>query len=140
MQIKNEPENKSLLLFALFFHPLLSLFTAVDFIHSKFSKFIVNHAAAKSVFEGADTASARRNRLTELLLELLRVNGTPLIDISLDLAPRNSSRYIGVVRVPQRSGLLPRLLRSRREMAVFNRWVRVRGRFVSFSLSRAICV
>ena len=68
-------------------------------------------------------ADAKRNLLTELLLELLLVNGTPLMDISLDLSPRNSSQYIGVIRVPQRAGLLPRLIRSRRDLAVFNKWV-----------------
>lgn len=37
---------------------------------------------------------------------------------------RNASAYMGVVRVPQRAGLLPRLMRSRRDLAVFNKWVR----------------
>jgi hypothetical protein len=61
--------------------------------------------------------------LTELLLELLRVNGTPLMDVSIDLSPRNSTRYVVVVRVPQRSGLLPRLMALHNDYAFFNRWV-----------------
>ena len=47
-----------------------------------------------------------------------------MLDVSLDVNPRNSSSFVGVVRVPQRSGMLPRLVRSRRGMAIFNRWVR----------------
>ena len=53
------------------------------------------------------------------------MNGTPLLDVSLDLGPRDPSRFVGVVRVPQRSAMLPRLLRSRNGMAVFNKWVSV---------------
>ena len=61
--------------------------------------------------------------LTTLLLKLLKVNGTPLIDVSLDLSPRNSSVYIGVIRVPQRAALLPRLVRPGKNLAFINRWV-----------------
>ena len=63
------------------------------------------------------------------MLELLLVNGTPLLDVSLDLSPRDPSRFVGVVRVPQRSAMLPRLLRSRNGMAVFNKWVSEFGNF-----------
>ena len=59
-----------------------------------------------------------------MLRNLFQVNGTPLLDVSLDVNPRNSSSFVGVVRVPQRSGMLPRLARSRKGMAIFNRWVR----------------
>ncbi len=59
--------------------------------------------------------------------ELLRVNGTPLMDISLDLSPRNSSKYIGVIRVPQRAALLPRLVQSKKDMLSFNKWVSPRS-------------
>jgi hypothetical protein len=45
-----------------------------------------------------ESDSDSKEELTTLVLELLRVNGTPLMDISLDLAPRNSSKYIGVIR------------------------------------------
>ncbi|XP_059087331.1 endothelin-converting enzyme homolog isoform X2 [Tigriopus californicus] len=103
---------------------------ALDFLHQKFGKFIVNHDISlnKAVWKQAEGHGSETNRryLTELVLNLLKVNGTPLLDISLDLAPRNSSSYISVVRVPQRSGLLPRLVRSRKEMALFNRWMRKR--------------
>lgn len=92
----------------------------MDFIHGNFSKFIL-HSPTR-IFEG--DSEARQNLLTELVLRLLRVNGTPLIDVSLDISPTNSSRFVGVVRVPQRSGLLPRLVRSSKDAAVFNRWVR----------------
>ena len=95
------------------------LFSAVSFLHSNFSKFIL-HTTSESDFD----SRGRRNMLTELLLALLRVNGTPLMDVSIDLSPRNSSRFIGVVRAPQRSGLIPGLLRSRRGVAILNKWVR----------------
>lgn len=103
----------------------LFCFSALDFLHQKFAKFIVNHDFRSNKLGRRQGYSSETNRqfLTELVLKLLRVNGTPLLDISLDLAPRNSSTYISVLRVPQRSGLLPRLVQSRKEMALFNRWV-----------------
>jgi hypothetical protein len=73
---------------------IFSRFSAVDFIHSNFTEFLrsTSHLA---MFE---SDSDSKEELTTLILELLRVNGTPLMDISLDLAPRNSSKYIGVIR------------------------------------------
>ena len=40
------------------------------------------------------------------------------------IGPRNSSKYIGVIRVPQRAALLPRLVQSKKDMISFNKWVR----------------
>jgi hypothetical protein len=95
---------------------LLSLL-AVDFIHRNFSKFILH-----SKFNG--DIQARKDILTELILNLLRVNGTPLIDVTIDINPKNSSTYIGVIRVPQRSGLLPQLVASRKKFEHYTKWVR----------------
>lgn len=95
---------------------------AVDFIHHNFSDFLKT-ATKMSMFERTTDST---DELTRLLLELLKVNGSPLLDISLDLAPRNSSRYIGVVRVPNRAAILPRLVRSGKETAAFRRWFRER--------------
>ena len=100
------------------------LIIAVDFIHRNFSKFILNADSANLFGAGANAnAMARRNLLTELLLELILVNGTPLMDITIDLSPKNSTKYIGVIRVPQRSGLLPQLVTSKNAMAMLNKWV-----------------
>ena len=71
--------------------------------------------------------------LTLLLLKLLKVNGTPLIDISLDLSPRNSSMYIGVIRVPQRAALLPRLVRPGKDLSFINRWVSCKMYIIEYS-------
>ena len=68
----------------------LTSFSAVDFIHRNFSKFIL-HSTTMSVFASA-SGDARRNLLTELVLALLKVNGTPLMDISMDISPKNASR------------------------------------------------
>ena len=65
------------------------------------------------------------DQLTKLLLELMKVNGSPLLDISLDISPRNSSRFVGVIRVPGRAAILPRLTHSARDFAIFKRWVRI---------------
>ncbi|CAB4068196.1 MME [Lepeophtheirus salmonis] len=92
---------------------------AVQLIHDEFSdyfkdNFIVDH-------------DSDRKRLTQLILRLLKSNGTPIFDITLDLSPSNSSRYIGVIRVPARSGLLPKLTRSSRSFSyLLNRLMRHR--------------
>lgn len=70
-----------------------------------------------------ECSSFFRDLLSELVLELMLMNGTPLLDVSLDLSPSDPGRFVGVIRVPQRSAMLPRLLRSRVGMAVFNKWV-----------------
>ena len=116
--------------------------SAVDFLHKNFSSFLqrpINEGsssyersssstfydpsspALNSILEGEEESPTEE--LTSLLLRLLKVNGTPLIDISLDLSPRNSSMYIGVIRVPQRAALLPRLVRPGKDLSFINRWV-----------------
>ena len=72
-------------------------------------------------FEGTSTS----DELSQLLLNLLKVNGSPLLDITLDISPRNSSKYLGVIRVPGKAAILPRLAHSRKDFAIFSRrWVR----------------
>ncbi len=93
--------------------------SAVDFIHSNFTEFLRSGTQLTMFESDADS----KEELTTLILELLRVNGTPLLDVSLDLAPRNSSKYIGVIRVPQRAALLPRLVQTKQDMINFNKWV-----------------
>eukprot|EP00094_Tigriopus_californicus_P013753 TCALIF_13309-PA protein Name:"Similar to MMEL1 Membrane metallo-endopeptidase-like 1 (Homo sapiens)" AED:0.07 eAED:0.07 QI:145/0.78/0.73/1/0.35/0.4/15/73/751 len=92
---------------------------ALDFLHQKFGKFIVNHDISlnKAVWKQAEGHGSETNRryLTELVLNLLKVNGTPLLDISLDLAPRNSSSYISVMRKrKKRNSRMRRSARSAR--------------------------
>ena len=119
----------------------LTNISAVDFLHKNFSSFLqrpINEGssyersssstfydpsspALNSILEGEEESPTEE--LTSLLLRLLKVNGTPLIDISLDLSPRNSSMYIGVIRVPQRAALLPRLVRPGKDLSFINRWV-----------------
>lgn len=103
---------------------------AVDFIHSNFSEFLRSTSHLNTFESDADS----KDELTTLILELLRVNGTPLMDISLDLAPRNSTRYIGVIRVPQRAALLPRLQQSKQDMINFNKWVRILENFLKIQV------
>ena len=125
------------------FCPILTLktFSAVDFLHKNFSFFLQKpsfesstyHRSSSSTFFNPSSTSLNSmmesenesptEELTLLLLKLLKVNGTPLIDISLDLSPRNSSMYIGVIRVPQRAALLPRLVRPGKDLSFINRWV-----------------
>ena len=123
-----------------------TLFTAVDFLHKNFSSFLrkpeflspTYHGSSSSTFYDDHTSSksftsilenesneSPTQELTKLLLKLLKVNGTPLIDVSLDLSPRNSSIFIGVIRVPQRQALLPRLVRPGKGLAFINRWVSI---------------
>ena len=129
-----------------------NLFTAVDFLHKNFSSFLQKpvfpsstyHRSSSSTYYDTSSRSltsileseneSPTQELTTLLLKLLKVNGTPLIDVSLDLSPRNSSMYIGVIRVPQRAALLPRLVRPGKDLAFINRWVsnRVINKPVSF--------
>ncbi len=96
----------------------------MEFLHRNFSQFLL----PSEDVEFSRPSSFWRDRLTQLVLALLRVNGTPLLDVSLDLAPANSSRYVGVIKVPQRAGLLPRLVRSRRGVNFFNKRVRRKQR------------
>ena len=119
----------------------INLFSGVNFLHNNFSHFLQKSSFESSTYQRSssstfyDPSSPSLNsllegenespteELTSLLLRLLKVNGTPLIDISLDLSPRNSSMYIGVIRVPQRAALLPRLVRPRKDLSFINRWV-----------------
>ena len=123
----------------------MNLFSAVDFLHKNFSHFLKKSSFESSTYQRSSSSTfydpsspsslnslleveneSPTEELTSLLLRLLKVNGTPLIDISLDLSPRNSSMYIGVIRVPQRAALLPRLVRPRKDLSFINRWVSVR--------------
>ena len=114
--------------------------SAVEFIHGNFSEFLKLPSSTTSQ-DFFDTVSSQRrefsqgsstsDELSKLLLELLRVNGSPLLDITLDISPRNSSQYVGVIRVPGKAAILPRLTHSRKDFAIFSRrWVR---KFSNFS-------
>ena len=96
-------------------------FSAVEFIHGNFSEYLKPSSTISGVFE--PSASSTADELTKLLLELLKVNGSPLLDISLDISPRNSSKYIGVIRVPGKAAILPRIFNSPKDFAIFKRWV-----------------
>ena len=103
--------------------------TAVEFIHGNFSKYLKSgpDISNNNLFEGQGSSSSyatRSDELTKLLLELIKVNGSPLFDISLDISPRNSSKYIGVIRVPGKSAILPRLFHSSKDFTIFKKWVR----------------
>lgn len=101
--------------------------SAVDFLHKNFSNFLQNIHVQRDqlsiIAESKQQIKKSADPLTDLLLALLKVNGSPMIDVSLDLAPSNSSKYIGVIRVPQRAALLPRLVKSRRDYSMINKWV-----------------
>ena len=100
------------------------IFAAVEFIHGNFSDFLGSPGVITSdpvnVFEGGSSTS---DELTRLLLDLLKVNGSPLLDITLDISPRNASRYIGVIRVPGKAAILPKLTHSNRDFGMFRKWV-----------------
>lgn len=109
------------------------LISAVEFIHGNFSEFLkIPRTSSQDFFESASNhrgrefeGSSTSDELSKLLLELLKVNGSPLLDITLDISPRNSSQYVGVIRVPGKAAILPRLTYSRRDFALFSRrWVR----------------
>ena len=109
------------------------LFSAVEFIHGNFSEFlkIPGTSSRQDFFESASSqnrdfeGTSTSDELSQLLLNLLKVNGSPLLDITLDISPRNSSKYLGVIRVPGKAAILPRLARSRKDFAIFSRrWVR----------------
>ena len=109
------------------------MFSAVEFIHGNFSEFlkIPGTSSRQDFFESASSqnrdfeGTSTSDELSQLLLNLLKVNGSPLLDITLDISPRNSSKYLGVIRVPGKAAILPRLAHSRKDFAIFSRrWVR----------------
>ena len=108
----------------------------MEFIHGNFSDFLKISPLASStdplnLFEGdlrnhggAGNSESTTDELTRLLLELLKVNGSPLLDITLDISPRNASRYMGVIRVPGKAAILPKLTHSSKDFGIFRKWVR----------------
>lgn len=97
---------------------------AVEFIHGNFSDFLKSPGVKPEnplLFEGGSSTS---DELTRLLLNLLKVNGSPLLDITLDISPRNASRYIGVIRMPGKAAILPKLTHSSKDFNIFRKWIR----------------
>ena len=105
----------------------------MEFIHGNFSDFLKISPLASStdplnLFEGdlrgtGRSSESTTDELTRLLLELLKVNGSPLLDITLDISPRNASRYMGVIRVPGKAAILPKLAHSSKDFGIFRKWV-----------------
>ncbi len=61
-------------------------------------------------YQTNDRWSDSRFDLTNLTLELLRVNGAPLFDVTLDIDAKNSSRYALIIELPRPTSLMPSLL------------------------------
>lgn len=64
-------------------------------------------------YQRSETWSDSQFDLTNVTLQLLRLNGAPLFDIMLDIDAKSRSRYALIIELPRPTSLVPNLFPNR---------------------------